>query len=337
MLTVLGGLRLPARRVLAGLVGVLLLLACVACDGEADREPGGRDWPTGEPLDAAGIVWGKGHTIHFGDGTKIDTEDPYDEYAVAGDAVWFTKEKVGDEPSPDDGRLFRATRDGVEPTDSFAAQLKATDDGRYLVFLDHVNGPKDDTGTAAYLLVVIDTETGEETIRTTEGMDEAGPVGLSAAYGEGPPYLRALTDDTVYVSALGESHVFDLGTGDFEEVQSEEIPDRIADEDDPPLWNTAHTWKIAHSGVRTLLVGEDGAEVTPKSGTPRWYLRRWLDDDTVIGYAVTPGGRAGDESMTLMTCRVPSGECKHIPGATKDPLKDQPLLPERAMTWMDPS
>lgn len=152
--------------------------------------------------------------------------DAFSEYAVAGDAVWFTKASPSDPTQPaENGRLYRATHDGVEPTDAHVAQLTATADGRFLVFLDDVNGPKDDYGKAAYLLVVVDTSTGEETIRTSEGMDESGPVGLDEAYEEGAPHLAAVTEDTAYVTAMGEARAFDLASGEFDEVDPEDVPD----------------------------------------------------------------------------------------------------------------
>lgn len=319
---------LPVRRALAALLAVLLLAGLAACNGEASREPGGQTWPTGEPLDSTGLVWGKGHIVHFGDGTEIDTVDDFSEYAVAGDSVWFTKAAPSDPTQPaDNGRLHRATRDGVEATDSHVTQFTATADGRHLVFLDDVNGPKDDDGTAAYLLVVIDTETGEETIRTSEGMDESGAVGLAEAYEEGSPWLVAVTDDTAYVRAMGEYRAFDLVSGEVDGIDVEDVPDLHSEEPDPRP-NPSGEWHIDHSraGLGPVFVGPDGASVSPAASPDGWSLSGWLDDDTAVGYATHL-----DETRAVITCEVPSGKCREIARSTFDPLTEPAPLPQRAV------
>ncbi|QIX27750.1 hypothetical protein ncot_14960 [Nocardioides sp. JQ2195] len=339
MVSALSGRPLPLRRLLAGLLGLLLVVAVTACDSEADREPGGQHWPTGESLDASGLVWGKGHTIHLADGTEIDTVDDFSEYAVAGDAVWFTKAAASDPTQPaENGRLYRATRDGVEATDSYVTQISATTDGRHLVLLDDVNGPKDDHGTAAFLLVVVDTETGEETIRTAEGMDDPGGVGLAEAYEEGSPWLAAVTDTTAYVSALGEHRAFDLATGEVEEVSSDDVPDPQG-EPTHPRWNGSHTWRIdiGQDGSQPGLVDEAGHRIDPELSTSEWALVRWLDDDTVLAISMARVGSDGDDGIqagdvdSLATCEVPSGACTQVPGATRDLVSEPPLFPQQAI------
>lgn len=233
MRSLLGQSRSGVRRPLAVLLLVLAALLA-ACSNEASPEsdgpgpggqnPDGREWPTGEPLDTA-VTSARDHVVRLGDGTKIDTGDPFHEYVVAGDAVWFTKaDPAHPEEVSDDGRLWRATRDGVEPMDAAVTQMAATEDGRYLVFLDDVHGPQDDYGKAAFLLVVVDTETGVETVRSSEGMDEAGPVGLEEAYEDGSPWLVSVTDGSAYVKAMGTYRSFDLATGDVEVVDEGAVP-----------------------------------------------------------------------------------------------------------------
>lgn len=347
----------PARstshrgRLVFALAGVVLVLTATACSDEASREPGGQKWPTGEPLDASGLVWGKGHTVHLGDGTEIDTKRDFNLYAVAGDAVWFTELNPEDSlHGADDGRLWRATKNGVERTDAYSYQFAATTDGRYLVYLDHVSGPEDDHGTAAYLLVVVDTETGEETIRTTEGMEDPLGQGLDVAYEDGAPWLVAVTDTTAYVRSFGEYRAFDLASGEVEVVDGDEVPDP-SEESGEPVWNESHSWRIHRTDTRNpLLVGEDGTRVRPKARDSEWALLRWLDDHTVLALSQRRAGGRDDLSLhpgdrnRLMTCQVPTGACSYVPGATRklapapsalvldsSGFPEPSLLPQRAL------
>lgn len=309
----------------------MLVAALAGCGDEASRVPGGRDWPTGEPLAAEGLVWATGHTVHLADGTSVDTQHAFSEYAVAGNAVWFTRADPADpDRSLDRGRLWRASRDGVERTDAHATELAATADGRYLVFLDPVNGPGSEDGTKAYVLVAVDTRTGEETLRTTEGMDDAGGVSLEDAYGEGEPYLAAVSGTTAYVTALGSSHAFDLVTGEVEEVDSDEVPSPGSV---PELWNRPHTWAIADSGslYRDVLRADDGTSVTPRTRRTTWDLLRWLDDDTVLGREVWVAGTPSAhltlpvDGSILITCEVPSGRCTRVAGSLTTGDEPSPL------------
>lgn len=317
-----------------GASSLLLAASLAACGDEASRVPGGQEWPTGEPLAVEGLVWAKDHTVHLGDGTTLDTKHSVHEFAVAGDAVWFTREDpVHADQVGDEGRLWRATTEGVERTDAYAAELTATIDGRFLVYLDHVTGPKDD-GTAAYVLVVIDTRTGEETIRTTEGMDDAGAVSLEDAYGEGEPHLAGATDSTAYVTALGSTRAFDLETGEVERVDSDDVPGASLDD---PLWNPAHTWRTGSAGspLRPALIAEDGRPVPLRMAAAQWSISGWVDDETVVGTA--SGGKAdpvsaigGFSPSSLITCTLPAGTCSRVPGSTRTSPDVTVLLPSRA-------
>lgn len=323
------------HRLALATTGLVLAASLVACGDEASRAPGGRGWPTGEPLDASGLVWGKGHVIHFDDGTSIDTQHDYRRYAVAGDAVWFTR--LVDERTGESGRLWRATRDGVERTEARVTDdFAATSDGRYLVYLDVANGPKDDHGETAYLLVVIDTRTGEETVRTSEGMD-GGAGGVEMAYEDGAPWLAAVTDDRAYVELMSEYLAFDLATGEVEDVTEDQVPGARYDEVPAPRPNPSGSWQIEYAErYRPVFVSADGATVTPDAGTRHWSLTRWLDEDSVEGLAyVLPADPAPNQSLTpdlvtVMVCSVPTGDCRRVQGSEERPDDDAPALPQRA-------
>jgi hypothetical protein len=328
-------------RVTPRLGSLVLCAALAACGDAAMPVPHGQAWPTGVPLDVGGPVWALGHTVHLGAEGAIDTRYPIAEFAVAGDAVWFLREDpdvAGEEP---DRRLWRATREMVEPAGVRAAEVAATSDGRYLVYLDDVSGPKDRYGDVAWVLVVVDTRTGQETLRSSEGMDDAGVAGLAEGYEDHVPYLAAVTDQTAYVRAIGRMHAYDLATGDVDRVGESRVPrspgeEGVTGEPAPPVWNTAHTWAIQsrESPQPEVLLAGDGRLVTPGTGTPDWTLLRWLDDDTVLArgrWTLEPASDLGETDRTvLLTCDVPAASCEQVPGTMREARQSRVLLPNGA-------
>jgi len=324
------------RRGVLGVSAVLLVAAVAACEEPAAEEEA-LTWPSGgEPLDPSGVVWAEGHTVHLGDDTTVDTRDPVHEYAIAGDAVYFTR--AGDEAGADDPvdtRLWRATRQTVEQTDAYAAELTATADGRYLVYLDEESGPEDDHGTPVATVVAVDTRTGEETVRSTEGMGSTSDD-LAALYEDSPPTLRLVTGDTAYVSAAGTTRAFDLGSGDAEEVEAEAVPGLESSGD--LAWNASRSWAIedTHAQERDVFVSADDRRVAPRTGTRTRDLVQWIDDTTAVAVVVRPPGLGEDglyhglESAALLSCEVPSGRCSDVPGATGEAEPMPFTLPQRS-------
>ncbi|MGF9757630.1 hypothetical protein AAII07_20770 [Microvirga sp. 0TCS3.31] len=96
----------------AALLGVLALSAAGCGDDEPDGSSDA-DWPrTTTPVDADGLVWAAGSTVHLPDGSTLDTEDPAGSYVVAGDGVWFTSATPGDLEGPAPAAAARHDRRG---------------------------------------------------------------------------------------------------------------------------------------------------------------------------------------------------------------------------------
>ena len=85
------------------------------------------------------------------------------------------------------------------------------------------------------------------------------------------------------------------------------------------------SWAIDDRGEVEVLLSADGERVRPRTGTPRWGLGWWIDDETVVGVALSGPGRGAsvgpDDTATLITCRVPDGACEDVEGTTGQLLR----------------
>lgn len=315
---------------LAGLACLVLLAGCT----DDDPGAGGVDsWPTTEtPVDADGLVWASGSEVHLPDGTTIDTGDLAGAYVVAGPGVWFASAEPGDLEQNGLPELRLATPDGVEGTGAHPGigSLTTTPDGRWLAFVDRLDG-----GAGAAEAVVVDLSSGEEVVRSDEGLvaDDTGDIDWTDLYEDAPVTMLGIVGDTAYVRGLGEVLAHDLSTG---EVESFDLSGTDLVEQEwfrtlhppAPLWNAARSWSILaqdFSEPVTVLESAGGERVTTSvpvgTATPdgprleEWVVGGWLDDDTAV--AITPSQDGRDESWTvpaLLTCGVPSGECTVLPG-----------------------
>ena len=159
----------------------VLLVAVTGCNDDATS---GRDpaWPKhADPIASDGLVWGTGSEVHLPDGTVIELDQPVGSYVVAGSGIWYL---FADQDSEVDFKL--ATADGeVVDTDAnpYAPSLRTSADGRWLAFLDRPAG--DDGPREA---VVIDLTTGEEVVRSDEGLV---PDDITASMSTGPISTRS--------------------------------------------------------------------------------------------------------------------------------------------------
>ena len=130
--------------------------------------------------------------------------------------------------------------------------------------------------------------------------------------------ILGIDDDEVYARTLEGDVAYDLATGAGREVgDDEEIPGSVTD----PLASPDGEWRIEQPiGLRDVLVPAAGDDLLPQAGTSRWTLSNWLDATTVLGVAIDGPDRGEaigpDDTLTLMTCAVPSGACALVDGTT---------------------
>ncbi|CAM3649375.1 hypothetical protein [Nocardioides zeicaulis] len=317
---------------------VALVLAAAGCSDD----PGGSDdasaWPTWSTAVATdGLVWASGSTVHLPDGSTIDTGDrPAGAYVVAGPGVWFASADAGELEGNELPRLRVATSDGVQDLDAHPAidSLTSSADGRWLAFIDRL-----DDGAGAAEAVVVDLDSGEEVVRSSEGLvpDETAGADWTDLYEDAPVGMLGVVDGTAYVQGLGDLVTYDLATGDA--TTSDLDWDAIRGTDwwaslhrTAPLWNADRSWQVPAQrfGAKPVLESADGERVTTSlpsatgplgspdvSGPPleEWSLGGWIDDTTVVGTTPTRDGSSVDWlTPALITCVVPSGDCEVVEG-----------------------
>lgn len=298
-------------------------LALVLAAGCGDDEGGGDGgWPpSGDPVDATGPVYAVGDTVHLGDGSTIGLGDEPAQFLLAGDGVYFVP-ATGDGLS---GQLLRATPDGVTETgaEAEARSLRTSPDRTHLAFIDLTTGEEDQWGTPVATAVVVDLASGEEVVRTTEGMgDPDGDDDLFDLYEDADgPSIVAVTDEAAYVSTPTDGiWAYDLASGDGEKVADSgaEVMDEpwypsLPQDSTAPVPNPSGTWSYVNPSLLDdppFFEPADGAPVTTRADLERWGLAGWLDDETALGI----GGDAVGEVRVLVTCTVPTGRCTTVEG-----------------------
>lgn len=319
------------RRALATIVVVASASGLAGCGDDTSVDPPsgqGASFPaSSDPVDASGLIWSSGSTVHLSDGTDIELGEEPDGYVVGGDGVFFTT--TGDpgveEAAVENAELFFADRDGqVTSVATGVTDPFASPDGRYLVYLDVASGEQDAYGTPQAQTVIADLASGEEVVRSTEGAGDPSSDDFADLYSEGEIRVRRVTDEVAYVD-IGGTHEFDLATGAAKRVPVDDFSwdVRPADPRSPD-----GDWRIVETeDVRDEIVGTGGRRIVPDVGTQRWDLKFWADDRTVAGYAI--GGPIGPQrqpfsdanTYTLFSCEVPSGRCATVPETTGETYK----------------
>lgn len=320
----------------AAALAVLALAAGCSDDTEPPQPTLGEApaWPARDASAATdGLVWATGSTVHLPDGSTIELDEDAGTYVVAGSAVYYVA---------DGGTLLRATPD--EPGLSVPAHpesLRTSADGRWLGLVDvpdGTDGPRE--------VVVVDTTTGTEVVRSQEGLVPGDTDGLDweAFYADNPVEVVSIVDDTAYVAGVDDDYAWDLATGESTVV--DDVPTPVTE---PPWWNPSRTWSVPRqpSGDVTRIAPASGRPVrttvpdaTGPGGSPdvdgpaleEWRLVGWLDDGAAL--ALTPS-RDGFDSLwdppVLLTCAVPSGACEVLPGT-----EDGVALPADRPTGLPP-
>ena len=319
---------------LAALVGLVLTTAACSPDDEAGaaEDP----WPSAStPVDTDGLVWASGEQVHLPDGSTIATDAPTGSYVVAGPGVWFTSTR-GDLEGNELPELRVATPDGVEATAAHPhiGSLTTSPDGRWLAFIDRL-----DDGTGSAEAVVVDLTTGEEVVRSDEGLlpEETDGADWTDLYEDAPVGMLGVVDDTAYVLGLDTLVSYDLSNGESSSEDLDWGAVRAADwwqslHRTAPLWNADRSWQLPEQeyGATPELASADGQRVTTTvpeptgpmgspdvTGPPleEWSLGGWLDETTALG--ITPSRDGADSDWlhpVLLTCPVPSGECAVVEG-----------------------
>ncbi|GAA1941431.1 hypothetical protein GCM10009797_38230 [Nocardioides hwasunensis] len=308
-------------------MSVLLLGAATACSPKvADEVDDDAAWRTsGDPVDTGGLVWAVGSTVHLGDGSTFETGAPMRALLLGGDGAFF----VPLDPEGDHGRFVGADLFFVDASGGDAVDtgldvddegVAVTPDGTHLAVLatDH------DSGAAEMRLY--DLTSGASTT-TEEGFD-TDPADRVRDLDESEVAILAITDDEVYARTTGGDVVYDLDSGEARELGVDEV---VPGSGEDRLRSPDGAWRIEQGdGLRDVLAGASGADVVPDTGSRRWSLTRWLDRRTVLGITVdgpSEGEEIGpDDVLALMTCQVPAGACRTVPG-TRGELVLLPLGP----------
>lgn len=114
-------------------------------------------------------------------------------YFLNGSELWFTD-------------LTTARPTGFEEVSS----LVASEDGRWLGFVDRGHGPMDDYGTRLAIAVAYDAHTGEVQRATYQGMGDPGTDDLGARYAESAPAVLGFSDGEMVVRGVDGVQRIDL-------------------------------------------------------------------------------------------------------------------------------
>lgn len=324
-MSTLRAVRRPARAIVATLATVLVLAGCG--DEKATRAA----WPAAEAtVEAHGLVWAAGSTIHLGDGSTLDAGGPIRSFVVAKGGAYVVPDTASDEqPWPE---LLRVAPDGSEPlrVHPESDSLAVSPDGRHLAFLDR-SGERDDYDTPLAEAVVIDLETGTEVHRSADGMGDPDVDDLADLYEDATPYVLGVDDEHAWIQTVGDIRSVDLATGDVEVVETD---GGVAGE---PWYDALRTELVAESpdgawtiepreGSEPRLVAGDGTVVDTTLTAAdlgfspfdppeeiQWFLDSWVDATTAAGSAVAR--HSGGETRVLITCSVPGGRCRPVPGS----------------------
>lgn len=296
------------------------VLVAAGCTDDAPTPDPKTAWPTtSAPVATDGLVWAAGSDVHLADGSVVELDQPAGSYVVAGPGVFYVN------ADPDGAPFLLATPDGevVETNvDPYVPSVQTSLDGHWLAFLDQPegeNGPRE--------AVVIDTTTGAEVVRSSEGLvpGDTTDVDWADLYEDSPVDMAGVVDDTAYVPGLDETLAYDLPTG-----ESAVVDEPVRRVDDPPYANPSGTWQVPVQDFGAVPVldpasGTSGASVTtyfeedpsappPLPGDPdlgAWTLFGWLDDRTAVGLTSTTDPRP---VPVIVTCAVASGACEVLEG-----------------------
>ena len=204
-------------RVFASVVAAVLVCATAGCGDEKPEDPvlspiKGDEWPV--IYEPGQLVWAKGSMVHVGDESftvgRRQTVDRIDwtPYGL------FLRLST----NPHDGPFSVAFYDGKalhQIDDVYRNEVVTSPNGELAAWINRY-GPERPAGQVAEV-VVIEVRTGNVVFTTSEGMGGDKDDDLSVLYGELPPTVVELTNDSVvWMKAQSEkqSVTTDLETGE---------------------------------------------------------------------------------------------------------------------------
>lgn len=323
------------RRVRTLLVAALVAVLGAVAFVLADRVPA-LDVPVAGPVAAPGtLVWTSGRDLHVGDDVHRLAATPEEVVATQGGLYHL---------ADGDLRLWDGERERVVGRLGDApASLVTSADGRWLGFVDRERGPLGFRGGRVAEFTVVDTTTGEVVVRDATGNGARGQD-LAQLYAERAPYLLGFEDGAALVQpSVGPPRRLDLATGEGRDLPDRVVPSppgpgglpgrvvaagdltRFERDDD----TGGRSGTASPDGRRAAWVGEDrsgralvfvlaftdGDDLPRGLAVPpgRFFLRGWLDDDTVVGSLLDDGGRE-----QLVRCEVAAARCAVVPGTRTD-------------------
>lgn len=318
--------RRPARAIVATLASLLVLAGC------GEEETSSTAWPAAEAtVEARGLVWAAGSTIHLGDGSTLDAGGPIRSFVVAQGGAYVVPDTASDaQPWPE---LVRVTPDGSEPLGVHPEpdSLAVSPDGRHLAFLDR-SGERDDHDVPVAEAVVVDLETGAEVHRGADGMGDPAVDDLTDLYEDATPYVLGVDDEHAWIQTVGDIRSVELATGEAEVVETDGGPvgepwydaldtGLVADSPDgswtiDPREEEGGPRLVAADGTvvdTTITAADLGFSPLDPPDEIQWFLDSWVDATTAAGSAVAR--RSGEETRVLITCSVPDGRCTPVPGS----------------------
>ncbi|GAW51907.1 hypothetical protein PD653_4715 [Nocardioides sp. PD653] len=288
----------------------LALTACHSSSGRTDPAP--PDLPAGTgPLATDAVVWAVGDTVHVGERT-IRAGGAVRAMVAANGRIYFVRGR-SDVVRVTDG-------DRVRATDLRADELRASEDGRYLGFLD--------TSEMPWSTVVVDLESGEVVVRDDAGMGDADDD-LADLYEDAEPRVLGFDGDELFVRTASGIDVmsWDPRTGERTDHGDQfffagrdpgggrSLPalvrhGRLVVPRDPYL--STQWGHVSPDGSVTLQLVANRTEVFAVDSGRRlptdlhgrkFVLGGWTDDATAYGVAFD-GTPFGPHRVTLVTCRL---------------------------------
>ncbi len=114
-----------------------------------------------------------------------------------------------------DDELWFTDLDQARPTGfDQVSSLVASEDGRWVAFVDRGHGPKDDHGTPLALVLAYDAQTGKVQRATYEGMGDPATDDLAARYAKSAPAVLGFDGKTMIVRGVDGVHRIPLEGGE---------------------------------------------------------------------------------------------------------------------------